>query len=200
MNPKNKKNALSMSMIALIVSIGLSACSGGGGGNEKNVSSPPSEEATASPQASVAEARETAEASAPAGGEQSECGEQLLDKIPAAVPFPDEAVIVSVCEDANEYGSGIAVRYQWKGDAKALAKTYRDALEGEYEYGGMDVLDFVTMQFIKGEEAIMIEIDASGQDSKIVVNLSYGVYPGGADKALGDVLGDIMGDGESGTE
>jgi hypothetical protein len=102
-----------------------------------------------------------------------------------------------VCEEANDYGSGIAVSYQWTGKAEELAQLYRDALQGEYEHGEMNVLDITSMQFTKDEEAIVIEIDASSGDSKLSVHLSHGIYPGGYDNAVGGVLNEIVGEGDS---
>lgn len=124
-----------------------------------------------------------------------DCGEELLEQLPASIPFPSDAKFTSVCKEANEYGTGIAVSYQADGDAAALAKQYRDALEGEYEVSQFDVPDIVSMQFMKGEEAITLEIDSS-RGAALYVNLAYGTYEGGFDGALEDVLGEIVGEGE----
>lgn len=181
-------------LACLIAALALAGCSGGndneGGASSQAASDAPNTEEpspSADPAASQASGGE-----ASAGDGAPKCGEELLKELPQAIPFPEDAKFASVCEDTNDYGSGIAISYRTGQTSDQLTKLYNDSLKGEYEVSQFDVPGIISMQFMKGEEAITMEIDTSVADH-LSVNMAYGIYEGGFDGALGEVLEDVTG-------
>lgn len=183
-------------LACLIAALALAGCSGGnddeGGASSQAASDATNTEETAQSAELSAEpaASQTSGQEVPADDGAPRCGEELLRELPPAIPFPADAEFASVCEDANDYGSGIAIRYRTGQTGEQLTKLYGDALKGEYEVSQFDVPGVISMQFMRGEEAITMEIDTSAADH-LSVNMAYGLYEGGFDDALGDALEEI---------